>query len=70
MEFAVIRQRITDSAVDFALNAFWVAVAGAAVTAVAVCYVFWRGLSEKLVWALSASFATFHAHCRKDCCDD
>lgn len=57
------RERVTDSAIDFALNAFWVAFYGAVVTGVIAAYGWWngwwQGISERWLWAVIASLLTF-----------
>lgn len=53
------RSKMADSAVDFALNAFWVAVWGAVVTAAVLVVGVVTGLPVNWLWALSASLITF-----------
>lgn len=54
-----IRSRISESGIDFALNAFWVSVTGAIVTAAFYAVALWRGLPVQWLWAIVASFLTF-----------
>lgn len=48
------RDRVAATGVDFALQAFWVAVAGAGVSGALVVLAFWRGLPVQWLFAFAA----------------
>jgi membrane protein implicated in regulation of membrane protease activity len=59
MQWESFKQRVSDSAVEFALSAFWVAVWGALVSVVIGLYLFAKGASPYLLVALASTAMTF-----------
>jgi hypothetical protein len=58
MGWESFKQRVSDSAIDFALSAFWVAVWGAIVATLAAVILFFRGASPYMLVALVSSAVT------------
>lgn len=55
MTWQDFKQRISESAIDFALNAFWVVVWGVILTAIAAVYLLFKGASPYLLVGLASA---------------
>lgn len=58
MSWESVKRRVTESAVEFALNAFWIAVWGVVATGVTAGVLFLKGASSYLLIALAAIAST------------
>lgn len=57
--FKGIRKKLAESAVEAALNAFWIAVYGVLVTAAGVVWMAFRNLDSKWLFAFAGALASF-----------
>lgn len=59
MGLAALRARISDSAIDFALNAFWVAAVSAAATALVMIWAILKDADQRWIYAGLGAFEAF-----------